>query len=129
MNMEIFERPCDTPGVTLLDLDGGLDHTTTADFVHRMDTLLEKGTPRVVLDLEHLTYASSWGLAALVRVHHHFAVRGGRIAFARLHSAVAAILRTSRLDELFDLYPTIGDAVRGITRAPDGQAPGPPAGT
>jgi anti-anti-sigma factor len=124
--MEIFERPCDSPGVTLLDLDGGLDHTTTDEFIRRMDTLLEKGSPRVVLDLEHLSYASSWGLAALVRVHHHYALRGGRIAFARLHSAVATILRISRLDETFDLYPTISEAVRGIMRPADDAAPPPP---
>ena len=69
----------------------------------------------MVLDLRKLTYASSWGLAAMVRVHHHYAVRGGRIAFADLHAAVAKILRISRLDTLFDLYPTVEAAVRSIS--------------
>ena len=49
----------------------------------------------------------------MVRVHHHYAVRGGRIAFADLHAAVAKILRISRLDTFFDLYPTVQAAVRG----------------
>ena len=35
--MEILRRPCDTPAVTLLDPDGGLEHTTTAEFVHRLN--------------------------------------------------------------------------------------------
>ena len=116
--MEIHERPCDVEGVRLLDLDGGLDHTTTGEFVQKMDRLLGEGASRVVLDLEHLTYASSWGLAALVRVHHHFAARGGRIAFAQLHSAMATLLRVSRLDRLFDLYPTVETAVREVGRKP-----------
>jgi len=115
--MEIHERRSGVEGVTLLDLDGGLDHTTTALFVAKMDGLLEKGVSRVVLDLEHLTYASSWGLASLVRVHHHFAARGGRIAFANLHSALAAILRLSRLDRLFDLHPSIREAVNTVSSA------------
>ena len=90
--MEIHTHPSGVEGVTLLALDGGLDHTTTALFVAKMDELLQQGTSRVVLDLRKLTYASSWGLAAMVRVHHHYAVRGGRIAFADLHAAVAKIL-------------------------------------
>jgi len=116
--MEIHQRPCDAEGVALLDLDGGLDHTTTDEFVRRMQDLLQQGTSRVVLDLEHLTYASSLGLASLVRVHHHYATRGGKIAFAGLHSAVATLLRVSRLDRLFDLYPTVQEAVLKVAQPP-----------
>ena len=126
--MEIHQRPSGADGVTLLALDGGLDQTTTALFVAQMDALVQQGASRVVLDLSKLTYASSWGLAAMVRVHHHFAARGGRIAFANLHTAVATVLRVSRLDRLFDLHPTVSEAVRSMA-APSpaaGQAPGSP---
>jgi anti-anti-sigma regulatory factor len=58
----------------------------------------------------------------MVRVHHHYAARGGRVAFANLHTAVAAILRISRLDRLFDVYPTVSEAARSIVAEP-----GPPA--
>jgi len=117
--MEIRHLPSGTEGVTLLVLDGGLDHTTTALFVAEMDRLLAGGNARVVLDLAKLSYASSWGLAAMVRVHHHYAARGGRIAFANLHSAMATILRLSRLNHLFDLYPTVAEAVRSIAPKPN----------
>jgi anti-sigma B factor antagonist len=117
--MEIHELPSGTDGVTVLALDGGLDHTTTDVFVTKMEELLQQGTPRVVLDLKKLTYTSSWGLAAMVRVHHHYAMRGGRIAFADLHTAVAKILHISRLEKFFDLYPTVPEAVRGIAPKPE----------
>jgi anti-sigma B factor antagonist len=117
--MEIRRRPTGVQGVTLLALDGGLDHTTTALFIAQMDGLLQQGTLRVVLDLGQLSYASSWGLAAMVRVHHHYAARGGRVAFANLHSAMATILRLSHLDRLFDLHTTVEEAVRSIAPKPD----------
>jgi anti-sigma B factor antagonist len=113
--MEIRHLPSGVDSVTLLELDGGLDHTTTALLVAKMDELLEEGAGRVVLDLNRLKYASSWGLAALVRVHHHYAARGGRIAFANLHTTLASILRMSRLDRLFDIHPTVEEAVRSLT--------------
>ncbi|MBE3096057.1 MAG: STAS domain-containing protein [Planctomycetes bacterium] len=117
--MEIRRRPTGVEGVTLLALDGGLDHTTTALFIAQMDGILQEGTLRVVLDLGQLSYASSWGLAAMVRVHHHYAARGGRVACANLHSAIATILRLSHLDRLFDLYPTVEEAVRSIAPKPN----------
>jgi anti-sigma B factor antagonist len=119
--MEIRRRPTGVQGVTLLALDGGLDHTTTALFIAQMDGLLQQGTLRVVLDLGQLSYASSWGLAAMVRVHHHYAARGGRVAFANLHSAMATILRLSHLDRLFDLHPTVEEAVRSIAPKSDNE--------
>jgi len=113
--MEIHQRPCEVEGVSLLSLDGGLDHSNTERFVDTMDRLLAEGTSRVVLDLERLTYVSSWGLAALVRVHHHYAARGGRIAFASLHSAVAGLLRVSQMDRFFDLYDTVQEALEAVS--------------
>jgi len=117
--MEIHERPCDIEGVSLLALDGGLDHSNTDEFVTTMDRLLQQGNAHAVLDLGRLTYLSSWGLAALVRVHHHYAVRGGRITFANLHSAVATVLRVSRLDGLFDLYESVAEALEHVHRPAD----------
>jgi anti-anti-sigma factor len=113
--MEIHERPCDLEGVSLLALDGGLDHTNTGKFVDTMDRLLAEGTSRVVVDLERLTYVSSWGLAALVRVHHHYAARGGQIAFANLHTTVAGLLRLSHMDRFFDLYENVEEALMAVS--------------
>jgi anti-anti-sigma factor len=87
-----------------------------------MDALVEEGVKHLVLDLSRLTYASSLGLAALVRVHRHFAGRGGRVAFADLHSGIATILRTVRLDRLFDLHPTVNEAIRSLEAATEGAA-------
>ena len=120
--MEMREHPSEVEGVRLLALDGGLDHTNTDEFIETMYRLLDEGAPCVVLDLGRLTYVSSWGLSSLVRVHHHYATRGGRIAFANLHSAVATILRLSHLDRLFDLYPTVAKALKALSKCPKSNA-------
>ena len=121
--MEMREHPSEVEGVRLLALDGGLDHTNTDEFIETMYRLLEEGSPCVVLDFERLTYVSSWGLSSLVRVHHHYATRGGRIAFANLHTAVATILRLSHLDRLFDLYPTVAKALKTLSKCPKRNVP------
>ena len=120
--MEMREHPSEVEGVRLLALDGGLDQTNTDEFIEKMYLMLEEGSPCVVLDFGRLTYVSSWGLASLVRVHHHYATRGGRIAFANLHSAVATVLRLSHLDRLFDLYPTVAKALKTLSKCPKPQS-------
>ena len=116
--MEMREQASGVEGIRLLALDGGLDHTNTDQFIETMYRLLDEGAPCVVLDLARLSYVSSWGLSSLVRVHHHFATRGGRVAFANLHTAVATILRLSHLDRLFDLHPTVPAALAAISKCP-----------
>jgi anti-sigma B factor antagonist len=118
--VEIHERPCDIEGVRLLALDGGLDHSNTGPFIERMYALLDEGTHSIVLDLGGLTYVSSWGLASLVRVHHHCATRGGQIVFANLHSAVASLLHISHLERLFDLHATVEEALKAVRQDADG---------
>ncbi len=120
--MEIHERTTDAEGIRLLAMDGGLDHTNTDEFADRMDAVLAGGAKRVVLDLSALTFVSSWGLAALVRAHHRFHAQGGRLAFADLHSAVATVLRISHLDRLFDLYPTVEEAIESFGPGADADA-------
>ena len=120
--MEMREQASGVEGIRLLALDGGLDHTNTDEFIETMYRMLEEGPPCVVLDLERLSYVSSWGLSSLVRVHHHYATRGGRIAFANLHSAVATLLRLSHLDRLFDLYPTVKSALKTLSKCPKPKA-------
>jgi anti-sigma B factor antagonist len=116
--MEMRELASGVEGIRLLALDGGLDHTNTDEFIETMYRLLDEGSPCVVLDMGRLSYVASWGLASLVRVHHHYAMRGGRIAFANLHSAVATVLRLSHLDRLFDLYPTVAKALKALSKCP-----------
>ena len=120
--MEIHEQPSGIKGVTLFALDGGLDHTNTDAFVQAMYKALDAGSSCVVLDLGRLSFISSWGLGSLVRVHHHFATRGGRVVFANLHSATASILRLSHLDRLFDLYPTVAAALAAVATCPKPKA-------
>jgi anti-sigma B factor antagonist len=120
--MEFREQPTEVEGVRLLALDGGLDHTNADDFADRMDRVLEGGARHVVLDLSQCTYVSSWGLGALVRAHHRFHERDGRLAFADLQNAIATVLRISHLDRLFDLYPTVEEALSSFRRADDRDA-------
>ena len=98
-------------------IDGGIDRTTHDEFISDMQHILNsgaKGTVKVVLDLARLTYISSIGLGTLVRVHNRFKKAGAGLKFANLHTNVGSILHFSHLDRVFDLYPSIDEAVEAF---------------
>jgi anti-sigma B factor antagonist len=100
--------------VTVWAIDGGLDTTTHDEFLAEMQHILSAGEKKVVLDCSHLTYISSLGLGTFVRIHHRFTKAGAGLKFAKLHGNVSDILRFARLDSLFDLYPSVDDALRSF---------------
>ncbi len=100
--------------VTVWAIDGGLDATTHDEFLVEMQKILEAGEKKVVLDCSRLTYISSLSLGTFVRVHNRFKKAGAGLKFAKLHGNVADIIHFARLDDIFDLYPSLDEAVRAF---------------
>jgi anti-sigma B factor antagonist len=118
--MQIVERRR-VGDVHVWAIDGGIDYTTQEEFLAEMQRVLDAGERRVVLDFHKLSYISSWGLGLLLRVHKRYKNAGADLKFADLHTSVGDVLRLSHLDRVFDLYPTVDDAIRSFAPA------GPPA--
>lgn len=53
-------------GTTVLALAGDLDATTAAEFQDRLDSAVQPGLRRLVLDMSDLAYLSSAGLRQLI---------------------------------------------------------------
>ena len=102
--------------VSVWAIDGGLDATTHDEFLADMQHILDAGEKKVVLDCSRLSYVSSLSLGTFVRVHNRFKKAGAALKFANLQSNVADIIHFARLDDIFDLYPTLDDALRAFGR-------------
>jgi len=111
--MQIIDRKR-VGDVTVWAIDGGLDSTTHDEFLAEMQHILAAGEKKVVLDCSHLTYISSLGLGTFVRIHHRFKKAGAGLKFAKLHSNVADIIHFARLDDIFDVFPAVEDALRAF---------------
>lgn len=68
---------------------------------------------RVVVDLAEVSYIDSSGIASLVEAYQ--IARGGpaRFALAAVSEPVRRVLELARLDQVFTLYPTVAEALRG----------------
>jgi anti-anti-sigma factor len=93
--------------VMTLAIDGGLDASTAEEFGRQVETLVEGGITRVIVDCSKLTFLSSAGLAALLRTHSRMARKGGDVRIAGASGMVAQVLHLTHLDRMLQLYPDV----------------------
>jgi hypothetical protein len=67
MEIHISENH-DTPGVSIMQLQGILDGSTYQDFIAEAEKLYDAGARDLIVDMSELTFLSSAGLAALHRI-------------------------------------------------------------
>jgi anti-sigma B factor antagonist len=70
--------------------------------------------PRVVVDMEGVTFVDSAGLGELVAAYHRTWERGGRLCLARPRAKVRDLIRLTRLDELIPIHDGLDEALRDV---------------
>jgi len=77
----------------------------------------EESVPTVILDLSDVPYMDSAGLGSLVSacVTRQKATR--RIALSGVNERVLNLFETTRVEPLFLIFPTLDDAITGLTSA------------
>lgn len=97
---------------------GRLDHDHCEDFRAGLQPHLE-GAARagrgIVLDLSGLDYVSSAGLRCFMLAAKQAGGQGGRIVLAAPHPVVAEIFHISRFDMLFEIFPSVREALAALS--------------
>src|SRR3954466_6005447 len=96
--------------VLILSADGGLNADTAAGLVSQLESLIEFGVKKMIIDCTKLTSISSYGIGVLVRLHNKIAKLGGDVKIAAAPSRVLQALNLVRVGQLFDIYPDVDQA-------------------
>lgn len=107
--MEFFYHELDR-SILILSADGGLNADTATTFVRQLESLVDAGVTKIIIDCSRLDYISSYGIGVLVRLHRTLARRGGDVKVAAARSMVLKALTAMRLNELFEVYPDVDRA-------------------
>jgi anti-sigma B factor antagonist len=73
--------------------------------------MTEKQPERIVIDLSRATYIDSSGLAALILAMKKVEAYGGRFFLTGLHETMRSIFEISRLDQIFQIFPDVDEAL------------------
>ena len=107
--MEFYFHELDK-SVLILAADGGLNAATAVQFVGQLESLVDAGVDKIIVDCTHLDFISSFGIGVLVRLHNKLAKRGGDVKIAGPRSAVLQALTVMRMGKLFEIYPDVNRA-------------------
>jgi anti-sigma B factor antagonist len=102
---------------------GRLDHDNCEAFRAGLQPLLDQALAsrqRIVVDLSGLEYVSSAGLRCFMLAAKQAGTQGGKIVLAALRPVVAEIFQISRFDMVFELHPSVREALAAVS--PDAAA-------
>jgi anti-sigma B factor antagonist len=102
----------DEPNV--LPLEGEIDLHVSPRVAASLATMIEEKPARLVVDLTHVTYIDSSGLAVLIEGMQNVEGYGGKFFLAGLQDNVRPIFEIARLDQVFIIFPHVDAALAAI---------------
>jgi anti-sigma B factor antagonist len=114
--MQIEERSAGD--VTVLDLKGKITLGEGDELLRdKINSLIQQGRRKVVLNLEDVPYIDSAGLGEIVRTYTTISRQGGSLKLLNLTKRITDLLSITKLLTVFDTYDSEADAVRSFSSA------------
>lgn len=107
--MEFYYQGTDRD-ILILSADGGLNSQNAEQFVEELQTLVDAGARKLIVDCTRLSYITSYGVGILIRLHKKLAEGGGEVKIAAVDSPIIKVLRLLRLDTVFEIYNNTREA-------------------
>jgi anti-sigma B factor antagonist len=101
-------------GVTVVSPRGDIDAESTSAFQAQLDERLQAGAQYFVIDLAGVRFVDSAGLATLVRLYRRVRIGEGDVRLAQVPPTVMSVLELTRLNRVFDIFPTVAAAAATI---------------
>jgi anti-sigma B factor antagonist len=100
------------PEAVVVHLGGCVDCTQTNRLVELFQETREKADKDVIIELSDLTYIDSAGLGTLVAERSRWVRKGLQFRLCSPIPAVNSVFRSSHLDRLFEIHPTLEAALK-----------------
>jgi anti-sigma B factor antagonist len=98
----------------VLPLKGEIDLHVSPAITQSVNAMTEKKLEPIVIDLSRATHIDSAGLAALILARQKVEAFGGKFCLTGLHKTMRSIFETSRLDQIFQIFPDVDAALAAI---------------
>ena len=98
----------------VLPLKREIDLHVSPAVTESLNAMTERKLERTVIDLSRTTYIDSAGLAALILAMQKVQAFGGKFFLAGLDETMRSIFETSRLNQIFQIFPDVDAALAAI---------------
>ena len=102
-------RPSDR--VAIVELEGEVDISSSRRFKDALSRGTGEGARRVIIDFAKVTFIDSTAIGVVVGGVKDMRARGGTLDIVCPEEQIRGILKTTRLDEILDVYLTRAEAL------------------
>ena len=95
----------------VLPLEGEIDLHVSPRVAVSLAQMTQKKRDPLIVDLTHVNYIDSSGLAVLIEAMQNVEEYGGKFALAGLQENVRSIFEIARLDQVFRIFPDVDAAL------------------
>lgn len=122
--MEAFEYK--TENLVVVELRGRVDEFNTSVLHEELNTILNTGKLKVIIDLSRCTFVSAHCLRAIWRVAKRGETLGGRVVLCLTHGETWDTIHEVFLNRVVACYDNIDEAKKSFVENPQQQRPSPP---
>jgi anti-sigma B factor antagonist len=113
MTLEVQTRQTEG-GVTVVAPTGRLDVAGAPALKDAISELAQNGPPRVVIDMEGVSFVDSTGLGSVIAALKQIRNRQGELRLAAPNQQVRVVLELTTLDKVFPYFATVEEALAGF---------------
>ena len=113
--MQIHQRS--VGDVTIIDLNGKMTLGEGDELLRdKVNSLIQQGQKKLVLNLAEVPYIDSAGLGEIVRTYTTVSRQGGALKLLNLTKRIQDLLAITKLLTIFETFDTEADAVKSFGR-------------
>ncbi len=105
-------------GLSVISVEGFLDAHTAPEFESALQSEIDAGRTRIIVDCEKLTYISSAGLGVFMGFIEEVREQEGDIKICGLTPKVRQVFEMLGFESVYDLCPDVADAAQRFTQTP-----------
>jgi anti-sigma B factor antagonist len=113
MTLEVQTRQTDG-GITVVAPTGRLDVAGAPALKDAIVDLAKNGQPKVVIDMEGVSFVDSTGLGSVIAALKRIRNRQGELRLAAPNQQVRVVLELTTLDKVFPYFATLEEALAGF---------------
>ncbi len=100
--------------ICVLEIEGEVDAEHAPQLKKVLAKAREESAKNFVLDLKKVNFIDSTGLGVLISLMRQLKDMGGRLRLTGLQEEVRSIFEITRLFRVFDISPTVEEALQAI---------------
>lgn len=98
-------------GVVVLRLDGRLDAASSPHLERKVNTFIDSGRSKLVMNFDHIDYLSSAGMRLLLVASKKAKSHQGKLVLSGVHDDVMEVIKMAGFDHVLEICHTEGEAI------------------